>query len=99
MDIMSAEDRFDPRQGIGYLADGTLFITGRKKDLIIRAGHNLIPSVIEEVVSAVAGVRGGGVAAFCERRRRCGWRGRAAAAGERECAQEQRTSSPHLTPV
>ncbi len=48
---------------LGYLADGTLFITGRKKDLIIRAGHNLIPSVIEEVVSAVAGVRGGGVAA------------------------------------
>src|SRR5947207_15896706 len=48
---------------LGYLADGTLFITGRKKALIIRAGHNLIPSVIEEVVSAVAGVRGGGVAA------------------------------------
>src|SRR5205085_98715 len=48
---------------LGYIADGTLFITGRKKDLIIRAGHNLIPSVIEEAVSAVAGVRGGGVAA------------------------------------
>src|SRR5438270_698922 len=44
---------------LGYLADGTLFTTGRKKDLIIRAGHNLIPSVIEEAVSAVAGVRGG----------------------------------------
>jgi len=47
----------------GYLDSSTLFVTGRKKDLIIRAGHNLIPSVIEEVVAAVAGVRGGGVAA------------------------------------
>jgi fatty-acyl-CoA synthase len=48
---------------LGYLADGTLYITGRKKDLIIRAGHNLIPSVIEDVVSAVEGIRGGSVAA------------------------------------
>jgi acyl-CoA synthetase (AMP-forming)/AMP-acid ligase II len=48
---------------LGYLDSGTLFVTGRKKDLIIRAGHNLIPSVIEEVVATVAGVRGGGVAA------------------------------------
>jgi fatty-acyl-CoA synthase len=48
---------------LGYLAGGELFVTGRKKDVIIRAGQNLVPAVIEEVASGVEGVRGGGVAA------------------------------------
>jgi acyl-CoA synthetase (AMP-forming)/AMP-acid ligase II len=48
---------------LGYLHEGTLFITGRKKELIIKGGHNLIPSVIEEIVSGVEGVRPGCVAA------------------------------------
>ena len=33
---------------LGFSSDGDLFITGRKKELIIKGGHNLIPSVIEE---------------------------------------------------
>jgi acyl carrier protein len=49
---------------LGYLADGELYLTGREKDLIIRAGRNLSPVEIEEVTSAVAGVRAGCVAAF-----------------------------------
>ena len=48
---------------LGYQADGLLFVTGRKKEIIIKAGHNLIPSALEEIVTEVAGVRGGAVAA------------------------------------
>ena len=48
---------------LGYQADGSLFITGRKKEIIIKGGHNLIPGVIEEIVSGVDGVRMGCVAA------------------------------------
>jgi acyl-CoA synthetase (AMP-forming)/AMP-acid ligase II len=42
---------------LGYLADGTLFVTGRKKEIIIKGGQNLIPSVLEEIAGAVTGVR------------------------------------------
>lgn len=49
---------------LGYFAEGDLFITGRKKDLIIKAGRNYYPAEIEEVVSQVTGVRKGCVAAF-----------------------------------
>jgi 1-acyl-sn-glycerol-3-phosphate acyltransferase len=49
---------------LGYLADGDLFITGRKKDLIIKAGRNYYPAEIEEIASQAEGVRKGCVAAF-----------------------------------
>ena len=49
---------------LGYLADGELHVTGRVKDVIIRAGRNLHPSELEEVVGEVPGVRKGCVAAF-----------------------------------
>jgi acyl-CoA synthetase (AMP-forming)/AMP-acid ligase II len=49
---------------LGYQADGMLFVTGRKKELIIKGGHNLIPSVLEEIASGVEGVRPGAVAAI-----------------------------------
>ncbi|HYI03145.1 AMP-binding protein [Hyalangium sp.] len=48
---------------LGYQANGALFITGRKKELIIKGGHNLIPSLLEEIASEVEGVRAGCVAA------------------------------------
>ncbi len=49
---------------LGYLAAGELFVTGRDKDLIIRAGHNLHPLELEAAVGAVPGIRKGCVAVF-----------------------------------
>jgi acyl-CoA synthetase (AMP-forming)/AMP-acid ligase II len=48
---------------LGYVAGGSLFVTGRVKDLIIKGGHNLMPAPIEEIAGAVDGVRTGCVAA------------------------------------
>ena len=49
---------------LGYLADGEVYLTGRRKDLIIRAGRNLHPHEVEDVVGDVEGVRRGCVAVF-----------------------------------
>ena len=49
---------------LGYMAEGELYITGRKKDIIIKAGRNIYPEVIEEVTSQIQGIRKGCVAAF-----------------------------------
>ncbi len=49
---------------LGYFAGGQLFITGRNKDLIIRAGSHLFPEEIEEQIGQVHDVRKGCVAVF-----------------------------------
>ncbi|MEV4247540.1 fatty acyl-AMP ligase [Streptosporangium canum] len=48
---------------LGYLANGQLFICGRDSDLIIKAGENYHPYVMESAAAKVAGVRQGCVAA------------------------------------
>jgi len=53
----------------GYLAAGDIYITGRKKDLIIRAGRNLYPHELEAAIGDVAGVRKGCVAVFSSQNR------------------------------
>ena len=49
---------------LGYLAGGELHVTGRLKDCIIKAGHNIIPQDVELAAWEVEGVRKGCVAAF-----------------------------------
>ncbi len=49
---------------LAYLADGEVYITGRLKDVIIRAGRNIYPHEIEEAVGNLAGIRKGCVAVF-----------------------------------
>lgn len=49
---------------LGYMDNGHLFITGRIKDLIIRAGANISPYEIEQVAGEVEGVRSGAVGAI-----------------------------------
>ncbi|HYB43849.1 MAG TPA: AMP-binding protein [Candidatus Methylomirabilis sp.] len=49
---------------LGYRADGEIFVTGRRKDLIKKAGRNLYPQELEEIVGAIPGIRKGCVAAF-----------------------------------
>jgi acyl carrier protein len=47
-----------------YLSEGTLFLTGREKDIIIRGGRNISPYELEQAVGDLAGVRRGCVAVF-----------------------------------
>ncbi|MGB8541708.1 MAG: AMP-binding protein [Candidatus Acidiferrales bacterium] len=49
---------------LAYWADGEIYITGRAKDIIIKAGRNLYPHEVEEIAGRVQGVRGGCVVAF-----------------------------------
>ncbi len=48
----------------GYLADGELYVTGRKKDLIIVGGKNVYPADLEHLAMEVKGVHPGRVVAF-----------------------------------
>jgi acyl-CoA synthetase (AMP-forming)/AMP-acid ligase II len=49
---------------LGYLADGQLFVCGRKKDLMISAGKNLYPQDLEAIANSVPGVYAGRAVAF-----------------------------------
>jgi acyl-CoA synthetase (AMP-forming)/AMP-acid ligase II len=48
----------------GYVADGELYVTGRKKDLIIVGGKNIYPADLEHLAMEVKGVHPGRVVAF-----------------------------------
>ena len=49
---------------LGYLADGELYLVGRVKDMILKAGRNYAPHDLELLAGQVAGVRAGCVVAF-----------------------------------
>jgi acyl-CoA synthetase (AMP-forming)/AMP-acid ligase II len=49
---------------LGYLADSELYLVGRKKDLIIRAGRNYYPQDLEEPLARIPGLRPGRAVAF-----------------------------------
>jgi 1-acyl-sn-glycerol-3-phosphate acyltransferase len=45
-----------------YIANADVFITGRTKDIIIRAGQHIYPQELEDAVGDIPGLRKGGVA-------------------------------------
>lgn len=47
-----------------YVAGGELYVTGRVKDIIIRAGRHIYPEELEAAVGEIEGVRKGCVAVF-----------------------------------
>jgi fatty-acyl-CoA synthase len=49
---------------LGYIAEGEVYVTGRKKDLIIVGGKNIYPQDLENLASEVSDVHPGRVAAF-----------------------------------
>ncbi len=57
---------------IAYIADGDVYLTGRIKDMIIRAGRNIYPHELEEAVGQIDGIRKGCVVAFASRDERTG---------------------------
>lgn len=48
----------------GYLSSGDIFVTGRKKDMIIVGGKNIYPRDIEELIYELPGVHPGRAAVF-----------------------------------
>ena len=48
----------------GYIASGELFVTGRTKDIIVRAGRNIYPDELEHALGEIPGIRKGCVAVF-----------------------------------
>lgn len=49
---------------LAYMAGGEIYITGRVKDIVIRAGRNIYPHELEEAVGDVEGIRSGRVVVF-----------------------------------
>jgi fatty-acyl-CoA synthase len=60
---------------LGYMANGRLHVTGRKKEIIIVGGRSYYPNDVEQVVAGVEGVRMDRAVAG-DRRRRLGARDR-----------------------
>jgi acyl-CoA synthetase (AMP-forming)/AMP-acid ligase II len=49
---------------MGYIVDGELYITGRKKDLIIVGGKNIYPQDLEAIANHIPGIYPGRAVAF-----------------------------------
>ncbi|MCW5874317.1 MAG: AMP-binding protein [Anaerolineales bacterium] len=49
---------------MGYLANGELYISGRKKDLLIVGGKNIYPQDLEDIANRTVGVHPGRAVAF-----------------------------------
>ena len=84
------EDGWLDSGDLAYAADGDLYITGRAKDMIIKAGRNLYPHEVEEIAGRVAGVRTGCVVAFGAPDERTGTERLVVAAELRDAASAKR---------
>ena len=62
--VKSLKDGWYISGDLGYRADGILYITGRKSDLIIIGGENIYPQDIEYMVAECPDVVSGRVAAI-----------------------------------
>ncbi len=49
---------------LGYTVAGEVHVTGRRKDMIIRAGRNIFPAELETAIGALDGISQGAVAVF-----------------------------------
>jgi fatty-acyl-CoA synthase len=76
-----------------YWADGEIYITGRAKDVIIKAGRNLYPHEVEDVAGRVFGVRTGCVVAFGVPDERSGTERLVVAAEVRHIAEAKRIAA------
>jgi fatty-acyl-CoA synthase len=67
-DEESTRDAFDAdwyqTGDLGFLLEGELYVTGRRKDLIIVAGHNVYPHDIESEIGSLPGIKPGRAVAF-----------------------------------
>ena len=61
---ITSDDGWLDSGDLGYLAEAELFLTGRRKDVVIKGGRNIYPHEAEAVVAAADGVRKGCIAAF-----------------------------------
>jgi fatty-acyl-CoA synthase len=61
---VTTDDGWIDTGDLGYQANAELFLTGRRKDVVIKGGRNIYPHEAEAVVSGVAGVRKGCIAVF-----------------------------------
>ena len=64
LDASTFKDGWYLTGDLGYQADGELYITGRKKDMIIVGGKNIYPQDLERLAGEVSGVHPGRVVAF-----------------------------------
>ncbi len=58
------EDGWMDSGDLAYWASGEIYVTGRRKDLIIKSGRNIIPQEVEAAAAETPGMRRGCVAAF-----------------------------------
>ncbi len=61
---ITTDDGWIDSGDLGYQADLELFLTGRRKDVVIKSGRNISPHEAEAVVATVDGVRKGCIAVF-----------------------------------
>ena len=61
---ITTDDGWIDSGDLGYLANRELFLTGRHKAVIIKAGRNVYPHEAEAIVASIDGVRKGCVAVF-----------------------------------
>ncbi|HKG12272.1 MAG TPA: AMP-binding protein [Pyrinomonadaceae bacterium] len=62
-DALTGEGRYKTGD-LGFVRGGEVYVTGRKKDLIIVQGRNFYPADVERVVAGVEGVTPGRVVVF-----------------------------------